>query len=146
MLAPFLATSRVAVLGLGLMGGVMARNLIEAGFRVTGYDLDPQKVAAFTAIGGQKSEDPGAMAAQVDVIMLSLPKSHVVDDVVQQTLRLQGDRRNVCSTANDSALKLVWLIPGILPAVLSGCPGAMKMAHVAVASHCVVAPCTDPSV
>jgi len=83
----------IGFVGLGLMGSGMARNLIEAGFRVIGYDLDPQKVAAFTAAGGQKSENPEAMAAQVDVIMLSLPNSHVVNDVVQQTLKLNKTGR-----------------------------------------------------
>jgi 3-hydroxyisobutyrate dehydrogenase-like beta-hydroxyacid dehydrogenase len=88
--------TNIGFVGLGLMGSGMARNLIEAGFRVTGYDLDSQKVAAFTAAGGQKSEDPGAMAAQVDVIILSLPNSNVVNDVVHETLRLnQTGRRNL---------------------------------------------------
>jgi 3-hydroxyisobutyrate dehydrogenase-like beta-hydroxyacid dehydrogenase len=86
----------IGFVGLGLMGSGMARNLIEAGFWVTGYDLDSQKVAAFTAAGGQKSEDPGAMAAHVDVIILSLPNSNVVNEVVYKTLRLnKTDRENL---------------------------------------------------
>lgn len=83
----------IGFVGLGLMGSGMACNLIEAGFHVTGYDLDSGKVAAFTAAGGKKSEDPGTMAANVDVIVLSLPNSNVVNHVVHETLRLKETGR-----------------------------------------------------
>jgi 3-hydroxyisobutyrate dehydrogenase-like beta-hydroxyacid dehydrogenase len=83
----------IGFVGLGLMGGGMARNLVKAGFRVIGYDLDSEKVASFATSGGQKSEDPGTMAAQVDVIILSLPNSNVVNDVVLKTLRLKETGR-----------------------------------------------------
>lgn len=83
----------IGFVGLGLMGSGMARNLVKAGFRVIGYDLDSGKVAAFTAAGGKKSEDPGTMAANVDVIVLSLPNSNVVNQVVHETLRLKETGR-----------------------------------------------------
>ncbi len=83
----------IGFVGLGLMGGGMARNLIGSGFRVIGYDLDSDKIAEFIAAGGEKSEDPEAMAAQVDVIILSLPNSNVVDQVVYNTIRLNKTQR-----------------------------------------------------
>ncbi|MDX2447429.1 MAG: NAD(P)-dependent oxidoreductase [Desulfobacterales bacterium] len=79
----------IGFVGLGLMGSGMALNLVNAGFRVIGYDLDSDKVATFTASGGHKSEDPETMPAQVDVIVLSLPNSDVVNEVVHKTLRLK---------------------------------------------------------
>ena len=33
-------TSTVAVIGLGIMGGAIARNLVERGTSVSGYDVD----------------------------------------------------------------------------------------------------------
>jgi 2-hydroxy-3-oxopropionate reductase len=83
----------IGFVGLGLMGGGMARNLIGSGFRVIGYDLDSDKIAEFIAAGGEKSENPEAMAAQVDVIILSLPNSNVVDQVVYNTIRLDKTQR-----------------------------------------------------
>ena len=83
----------IGFVGLGLMGGGMARNLIGSGFRVIGYDLDSDKIAEFIAAGGEKSEDPEAMAAQVDVIILSLPNSNVVDQVVYNTIRLNKTQK-----------------------------------------------------
>ncbi len=83
----------IGFVGLGLMGSGMARNLLQTGFHVTGYDLDPKKIAAFAAYGGKISDDPGSMAAHVDVIILSLPNSNVVNDVVEKTLRLRETNR-----------------------------------------------------
>ena len=83
----------IGFVGLGLMGSGMAHNLIKSDFRVIGFDLDSNKVAAFAAAGGQKSENPETMPAQVDVIILSLPNSHVVNEVVYKTLRLNESNR-----------------------------------------------------
>ena len=83
----------IGFVGLGLMGSGMARNLIGSGFRVIGYDLDSDKIAEFIAAGGEKSEAPETMAAQVDVIILSLPNSNVVDQVVYNTIRLNKTQR-----------------------------------------------------
>lgn len=79
---------RVGFVGLGLMGGGMVRNLLAAGFEVTGYDLDAAKVAALVPAGMAGTADPASLAAAVDVIMLSLPNSPVVDAVVGDLLQL----------------------------------------------------------
>ncbi len=42
----------VGIIGLGIMGGAISKNLIERGWRVLGTDLDPAKQAALTAAGG----------------------------------------------------------------------------------------------
>ena len=36
----------VAVIGLGIMGAAIARNLVAAGFAVAGYDTDGARLAA----------------------------------------------------------------------------------------------------
>jgi putative dehydrogenase len=33
----------VGVVGLGIMGGAIARNLIDRGWRVIGFDIDPAR-------------------------------------------------------------------------------------------------------
>jgi len=79
---------KIGFVGLGLMGSGMTQNLISAGLPVIGYDIDPDKVTAFVAAGGTRKDDPANMADEVDVIILSLPNSHVVDDVVANSLKL----------------------------------------------------------
>lgn len=51
---------RICVIGLGDMGSGLAKNLIKAGFEVSGYDLSPDRMAAFGAMGGQ----PAASVAE----------------------------------------------------------------------------------
>ena len=79
---------RIGFVGLGLMGRVMSRNLLSAGFPVIGFDIDQAKIDAFVKDGGEGIGAPDHLAAQVDVIMLSLPNSHVVEEAVKKTLRL----------------------------------------------------------
>jgi 2-hydroxy-3-oxopropionate reductase len=79
---------KVGFVGLGLMGSGMVRNLLRAGFPVSGFDLDAGKAEALAGQGFQKAENPTDIAANVDVIMLSLPNSGVVNAVVADTLKL----------------------------------------------------------
>ena len=44
--------TRVAVLGTGIMGSAMARNLLRAGLAVTVWDRSPEATAGLGAAGG----------------------------------------------------------------------------------------------
>jgi 3-hydroxyisobutyrate dehydrogenase-like beta-hydroxyacid dehydrogenase len=79
---------RVGFVGVGLMGGWLARHLLAAGFSVTAHDIDPAKVEAIVEAGGKKADSPDQIAPQVDVIILSLPNSQIVNEVVTDTLKL----------------------------------------------------------
>jgi 2-hydroxy-3-oxopropionate reductase len=81
-------TKRIGFVGLGLMGSSLAKHLIVAGFSVTVHDIDSAKVDAIVKVGGKKVSSPDLIAADVDVIMLSLPNSPVVNDVVNNSLKL----------------------------------------------------------
>ena len=80
--------TRIGFVGLGLMGSGMAANLISTGFPVIGHDIDPDRLTAFIEAGGKPVDDPASMAGRADVIMLSLPDSHVVNAVVSSSLNL----------------------------------------------------------
>jgi 3-hydroxyisobutyrate dehydrogenase-like beta-hydroxyacid dehydrogenase len=82
---------RIGFIGLGLMGGAMAKNLLAAGYEVVGYDVDPAKAQAIVDAGG-RTAPPDRIAHDVDAIMLSLPSSRIVDDVVRSGIRI-GERR-----------------------------------------------------
>ena len=84
---------KIGFVGLGLMGSGMARNLLAAGFAVIGYDIDRGKMDDLAKEGCQRADSPEEIARRVDVIILSLPNSPVVNDVVENSLRL-FDRGN----------------------------------------------------
>ena len=83
---------RIGFIGLGLMGGAMAKNLLAAGFEVMGYDIEPQKVQAIVDAGGTTAA-PDQIPRQVDAIMLSLPSSQIVNDVVRNSMRIADTAR-----------------------------------------------------
>jgi 3-hydroxyisobutyrate dehydrogenase-like beta-hydroxyacid dehydrogenase len=79
---------KIAVVGVGLMGSSLARHLVNAGFPVIVHDVDPAKVEAMVKLGAKAVASPDRIPAAVDVIMLSLPNSHVVTDVLTNSLKL----------------------------------------------------------
>lgn len=70
------------MIGLGNMGGGMAVTLARAGFAVHGFDSAPQSVARFVDTAVRCESDIATLMAQVDVVILSLPTSAIVERVV----------------------------------------------------------------
>jgi 3-hydroxyisobutyrate dehydrogenase-like beta-hydroxyacid dehydrogenase len=66
-------SERIGVIGLGVMGSAMGRNLLAAGHQVLGFDIDQDTGATFVDIGGETASSAGEVASAVDVVLLSLP-------------------------------------------------------------------------
>ena len=81
-------SKKIAVIGVGLMGTSLAKHLLGAGFPLIVHDVVPEKVDALVKLGATKAAAPDRIAAEVDVIMLSLPNSYVVNDVLTNSLKL----------------------------------------------------------
>jgi 2-hydroxy-3-oxopropionate reductase len=71
----------VAVIGLGIMGGPMAANLVKAGFDVVGYNRSPDKVKALVDAGGRGVENVPDAVRDADVIITMVPDSPDVEAV-----------------------------------------------------------------
>ena len=67
------ATSRIGILGLGTMGGPMARRLVESGFTVTGSDPNAASAERAKAAGVALAASPRRVAEASDVVLSSLP-------------------------------------------------------------------------
>jgi len=75
-------TTALGFLGLGVMGGPMAKNLVKAGYPVTGHDPDPVRLKAFTDAGGTAAASAAAVGKAGEIVFLSLPTGDVVRQVV----------------------------------------------------------------
>jgi len=64
----------VGVIGLGIMGGAFARNLAAAGWRVVGFDVSAARCREAQRAGVDIAKSAADLAAQVPVILTSLPK------------------------------------------------------------------------
>ncbi len=47
----------VGIIGLGIMGGSFAQNLVTAGWRVFGYDIAPERRRALARVGVEIAAD-----------------------------------------------------------------------------------------
>jgi 2-hydroxy-3-oxopropionate reductase len=73
---------RVGFIGLGIMGGPMARNLMEAGYELTVHNRSPEKAEELGEAGATVAETPGEAAENSDVVITMLPDSPQVREVV----------------------------------------------------------------
>jgi 2-hydroxy-3-oxopropionate reductase len=73
---------RVGVVGLGIMGAPMARNLLRAGHAVVVHGRTPARVDALVAAGATAARSPAALAAEVDAVVTMLPDTPDVEAVV----------------------------------------------------------------
>jgi 3-hydroxyisobutyrate dehydrogenase-like beta-hydroxyacid dehydrogenase len=69
---------RVAFLGLGIMGGAMATNLVKAGHEVTVWNRTPGKLVE----GAGVAPNPAAAAQGAEVVWICVADTDAVDEVV----------------------------------------------------------------
>ncbi|MEU1484606.1 2-hydroxy-3-oxopropionate reductase [Streptomyces sp. NPDC005752] len=72
---------KVAWIGLGIMGSPMSENLVEAGYRVTGYTLEQDKVDRLVAAGGTGAASIADAVRDADVVITMVPASPQVEAI-----------------------------------------------------------------
>ena len=72
----------IGVIGLGIMGGAFAKNLVEAGFPVIGCDTLEDKKQALETQGGKTASTAREVAQQADIVITSLPAISALHDVM----------------------------------------------------------------
>lgn len=73
---------RIAVIGLGIMGGTFARHLLAAGFAVAGADVSGEARDRLAGSGGTSYASASDAVAGCELCILSLPSVTALDDVV----------------------------------------------------------------
>jgi 3-hydroxyisobutyrate dehydrogenase-like beta-hydroxyacid dehydrogenase len=76
----------VAIIGLGLMGEVYAKRLLDAGFAVSGYDVDLARRARLKEIGGEPFDTVEALAKPARCILIAVFSTAQVEDVIENHL------------------------------------------------------------
>jgi 3-hydroxyisobutyrate dehydrogenase len=75
------AITRVGLIGLGIMGQPMARNLIKAGFDVTVFSRTRSKVDELLQAGARAGESAGAVASSCEMVVTIVTDSGDVEQV-----------------------------------------------------------------
>jgi len=94
----------VGLVGLGIMGGAYARNLIAAGWRTVGFDTNMGRRKEAVAAGVKVVENAKAVAREVPIIITSLPTPAALEITVEGILA-SGARRLTLIEAGTFSLK-----------------------------------------
>ncbi|MFH1718101.1 MAG: NAD(P)-dependent oxidoreductase [Planctomycetota bacterium] len=76
-------TNRIGLVGLGLVGTAMAESLLARQFDVIGFDISPERLAHLEKLGGTPAASPAELADRVEHVVLSLPDTNAVEQVVE---------------------------------------------------------------
>lgn len=74
---------RIGLIGLGRMGTPMAANLVRSGFPVHAVDVSPEARARADAAGVRASNDVSELAGRIDLLVLMLPDSDIVEAAIR---------------------------------------------------------------
>jgi 3-hydroxyisobutyrate dehydrogenase-like beta-hydroxyacid dehydrogenase len=74
----------VGVIGLGIMGGAFAKNLVKAGWHVVGYDTNAARRREARRAGVQIARNAAELAGTAPTILTSLPKPEALADTVRK--------------------------------------------------------------
>lgn len=89
----------VGVIGLGIMGGAMARNLVGAGWTVVGYDISETSRGTARNAGVEIAESAAAVASKAADIITSLPSPAAVTATAEAIAASAAGKRTVIETS-----------------------------------------------
>ena len=72
----------IGFIGVGIMGKPMAKNLIDAGYKVISYDIVEDALNEIVEYGANRGTSPKNIAENSDIILTMLPNSPQVKEVV----------------------------------------------------------------
>ncbi|MDI9582628.1 MAG: NAD(P)-dependent oxidoreductase [Acidobacteriota bacterium] len=73
---------QIGLIGLGLVGKALVKRLTGAGYAVLAYDISPQAREDARVLGAETAPHSGAVAATGGTLLISLPDSDVVSEVL----------------------------------------------------------------
>ncbi len=106
---------RVAVLGLGLIGGSLLRAIRQSGLPVVGYDVDQQTAAAASAAGFPVTASDASAVHGADLVVLAMPLPEVKGAL--QSLAAHVSPKTVLTDVGTLKSPVLELVRGIIPTV-----------------------------
>jgi len=85
----------VGIVGLGIMGGAIGRNLAAAGWQVVGFDIDAKRQKEAAAAGIATESSAAAVAKKAATVLTSLPNPEALDMTVREIVAAKLPRHVV---------------------------------------------------
>ncbi|MEX2185753.1 MAG: NAD(P)-dependent oxidoreductase [Pirellulales bacterium] len=89
----------VGLIGIGLVGTAVSERLLADGFVVVGFDVDPAATERLANLGGTVVESAAAAVAACDEVLLSLPRSSDVVEVLTSCAHALHDDQLIVDTS-----------------------------------------------
>ncbi len=86
-------SNAVGVIGLGIMGGAIARNLLRVGYEVVGFDPNPKRRSEAQEAGVEIMKWATPVAAAADRVLTSLPNPEALDETTRAIADLPESER-----------------------------------------------------
>jgi 3-hydroxyisobutyrate dehydrogenase-like beta-hydroxyacid dehydrogenase len=93
---------QVGIVGLGIMGGAIAKNLAATGWQVIGYDVDAARCDEAKAAGVEIATDVAALAAKAQQILTSLPTPEALTATAEAIAQAKLPRRVIAELSTFS--------------------------------------------
>src|SRR5687767_850588 len=77
-----MTTQKLGFVGIGLMGEAMTRNLLDRGYTVTVWNLEPERLAKVVPHGARPPASPAAVTEASDVVMTCVLHTAAVEACV----------------------------------------------------------------
>lgn len=102
----------IGFIGLGSMGGALARNIIRKGYEVKVFDLSQAAMNNTLNVGGKAADSLKGLASEVDILFTSLPLSkHLIDLLIDKDKILDDMKQGAAlidvSTVDPSAARIM---------------------------------------
>jgi 3-hydroxyisobutyrate dehydrogenase-like beta-hydroxyacid dehydrogenase len=97
--------STVGVIGLGIIGSAIARNLAAAGRKVIGFDTDPARRPLVADAGAWTLDSAVAAAAQSDLLLTSLPTEQALAETVDALVQSSWPRGQILAELSTLSLQ-----------------------------------------
>ena len=93
--------THIGMIGLGLLGSALAERFIKNGIRVTGFDVSEEARTRLAQAGGQVVPNSTDVFKTADTVLLSLPNSSIVGNLLQEVESLLPGKTIIDTTTGD---------------------------------------------
>jgi 3-hydroxyisobutyrate dehydrogenase-like beta-hydroxyacid dehydrogenase len=91
----------IGIIGLGLVGNAIAQRLLAAGYEVVGFDVAAERNAELQSLGSRAAKSAAEIFQATDRVILSLPTSDIVREVLQPLLSALSGKTIVDTTTGE---------------------------------------------
>jgi putative dehydrogenase len=87
------------IIGVGIIGSAMAKNLVESGFEVIGHDIAPAAMMNLKSLGGWPAASNAEVLAKAEVVITSMPSAKALASVVDELVKAPKPGRIIAETS-----------------------------------------------